>query len=173
MADKYDLEEELCEIISSLNKHDFELLKYIKDYLNKGSRDIYNAELEKEENNRRKYIDNISKKNRTNEFKLNYFRDRNIFLGEDKTIFWKDFSTFCNLPKLVTLNETMAFESYKDVDNKIYSNWNYYGKYFIKLEKCGILLMDYRTFLGTMNNMDISRFHLTTLGSALLKYINI
>ncbi len=173
MTDKYDLEEELCEIISTLNKHDFELLCCIKDYLNNGSRDVYKEELEKEEKSKIEYNNKISKNNSTSGYKLNYFRDRSIILGESKTIFWDDFASYCNLPKLITLNDTMLFESYNNNDEKTYSKWNYYGKSFIKLERCGILRMDYRTFLGTMNSMDISRFHLTTLGLEILKYIKI
>ena len=172
MADKYDLEEELCEILSSLNKHDFELLKYIKKFLKNGEKYTYHDEYEKNQYEKEKYA-NLGVEKDNAKYKKIHFQDRSVILGEDKTIFWNDFANYCKLPIEISLNNTMLFESYKDKSRSILSNWNFYGKSFIKLERCGILCLDYNTYLGTMNNMEISRFHLTILGLGLLKYINV
>ncbi len=165
MADKYDIEEELCEIILSLNKHDIELLKYIRKFLKTGDKTIYQKELKAKNNNMGYKADDRDD--------LFMFTDRNVILDKNRTIFWEDFATFCNLSKTITLNETMLLEKCENEANCVYHKWNFYGKSFIKLEKLGILSLDYHTFLGTMNNMEISRFHLTILGLELLKYIKI
>ena len=44
VQEKCEVEEELCEIISSLNKHDLDLIKYIKKYLKDGERLNYKRE---------------------------------------------------------------------------------------------------------------------------------
>ena len=177
MEEKYDLEEELCEILASLNKHDFELLKYIKTFLKNGDKYYYHEEVEKKQLEREKVEKEKeacqSAENNKDEFIKINFQDRSVLINEDKTIFWNDFSAFCKLPKNISLNNTMLFASYTNKDKLKYSNWNFYGKAFIKLEMYGILRLDYYNYLGTINNMEISRFHLTILGSELLKYIKI
>ncbi len=92
------------------------------------------------------------------------FQDRSVILDEERTIFWNDFSIYCGSPSQIPLNFTMLYECFNTNIDDGYSDWIFYGKSFIKLEKCGILQFDYKNTVGTLNNLDISRFHITILG---------
>ena len=184
VQEKCEVEEELCEIISSLNKHDLDLIKYIKKYLKDGERLNYkretkrlkdvtrkNAELEIE--NKKIEEENKNNPGRISKITMPLFRDRSVILDEERTIFWNDFSVYCGLSSRISLNFTMLYECYNTIIDDEYSDWIFYGKSFIKLEKCGILQLDYKNTLGTLTNLDISRFHITILGLFLLEYIDI
>lgn len=184
MQEECEVEEELCEIISSLNKHDLDLIKYIKKYLKDGERLNYkretkrlkdvtrkNAELEIE--NKKIEEENKNNPGRISKITMPLFRDRSVILDEERTIFWNDFSIYCGLSSRISLNFTMLYECYNTNIDDEYSDWIFYGKSFIKLEKCGILQLDYKNTLGTLTNLDISRFHITILGLFLLEYIDI
>lgn len=184
MQEKCEVKEELCEIISSLNKHDLDLIKYIKKYLRDGEGSNYKQEIKRlEESDKRnaeiemknKIIEEENKNNPEKISKLTIFpfRDRSIILDEKRTIFWNDFSIYCGFPNPIPLNFTMLYEYYDKNTTADYSDWIFYGKSFIKLERIGILQLDYKSTLGTINSLDISRFHITILGLVLLEYIEI
>ena len=190
MREECDIEEELCEILSSLNKHDLELLKMIKDYLDYGGKINYYREI--------KRLDDIKKRNKEIELenikieeenkkiqsepskgfhKISLITtpkiyDRSVVIDEQTTIFWQDFSNFCKLPVQTPLNYTMFYRCYENLYKEGYDNWIFYGKSFIKLEKNGVLQLDCRETPGTLNVLNISRFHITILGRELLKYID-
>lgn len=184
MQEKCETEEELCEIISLLNKHDLDLVKYIKKYLKNGRRLNYkqetkrldeiarkNAELEIE--NKKIEEENKNNPGRISKITMPPFQDRSVILDEERTIFWNDFSIYCGLPSQISLNFTMLYECCNTNTDDGYSDWIFYGKSFIKLEKCGVLQLDYKNTIGTLTNLDISRFHITILGLFLLEYIDI
>lgn len=184
MQEKCEMEEELCEIISLLNKHDLDLVKYIKKYLKNGKRLNYkretkrldeiarkNAELEIE--NKKIEEENKNNPGRISKITMPPFQDRSVILDEERTIFWNDFSIYCGLPSQIPLNFTMLYECCNTNTDDGYSDWIFYGKSFIKLEKCGVLQLDYKNTIGTLTNLDISRFHITILGLLLLEYIDI
>lgn len=167
--------EELCEIISQLNVNDFNTLSMIKDYLKSGTREKYNQkELEKKEDNLKILEENrkIEEDNKNNvEYKKltkKRFYDRNIIIGE-RTVFWKDFMDAFDLetPEMVFL---LLFETIDENDNKSI-DWAYITKSFIKLERLGIICLDNMSTLGTTNNMNIDRFHISLFGEMLLEYI--
>lgn len=189
MEEKYDIEEELCEILCSLNKHDLELLKMIKDYLNSGTRLNYVKEMNRLKNMRKKNKE-IEIENRKIEEENKKLKDepsngfhkislitmpplyeRSIIVDKNTTIFWRDFADFCMLPIQTPLNYTMFYGCYEYVPDEKYDSWMFYGKSFIKLEKNGVLQLDCRETPGTLNVLNISRFHITILGTELLKYI--
>ena len=139
MQEKCEIEEELCEIISSLNKHDLDLIKYIKKYLKDGERLNYKQETKRLEEVARKNanleIENkkIEEENKNNpgqipKITMPTFQDRSVILDEERTIFWNDFSIYCGLPSQIPLNFTMLYECYNtNIDDK-YSDWIFYGK---------------------------------------------
>lgn len=49
--------------------------------------------------------------------------------------------------------------------------WAYYVRSFIKLDRLGIIQLDYNSTLGTINSLNIDRFHITLFGEQLLNYI--
>lgn len=49
--------------------------------------------------------------------------------------------------------------------------WAYYVRSFIKLDRLGVLQLDYYSTLGAVNSLNVERFHLTLFGEKLLKYI--
>ena len=184
MQEKCEMEEELCEIISLLNKHDLDLVKHIKKYLKNGKRLNYKQETKRLDEIARKNVEleienkKIEEENKNNPGRISKitmppFQDRSVILDEERTIFWNDFSIYCGLPSQIPLNFTMLYECCNTNTDDGYSDWIFYGKSFIKLEKCGVLQLDYKNTIGTLTNLDISRFHITILGLFLLEYIDI
>lgn len=51
-------------------------------------------------------------------------------------------------------------------------NWAFYVRSFIKLDRLGVLQLDYYSTLGTVNSLNIERFHVTLFGEKLLEYIS-
>lgn len=90
MKKEYDDKETLCEIVNLLNKSDLKLLCMINDYIEKGSREYYEKNIEKN-----KKQDEEDK----NDSKHLYFKfkDRNLIVDDKNTIFWKDFEKYYEL----------------------------------------------------------------------------
>lgn len=182
-----DSKEEICEIISQLNKNDLITLQMIKEYRKNGSRDYYYQNIKKqkiiEENNKKIREENkmqelkneqIREENKKGKIKkleklmLPEYHDRNLRI-EDKTIFWKDFIKTFNL-EVQEMGLPLLFETI-DEKNNTSMDWAYIIRSFIKLESLGILNFDYLTTLGTSNNLNIDRFHISIFGEILLEYI--
>lgn len=191
MKEKFDVEEELCEIVASLNAHDLLLLKKIKDYLLYGNRLDFNKELKRikeeekeikrrqEENTRLEKINRVIEKENKNskDKKITYLilppmKSRSIMLDKNRTIFWGDFSNYCKLPSQIPLNITMLSMCNNTQKKDCYSEYIFYGKSFLKLEKAGALQLESINTMGTLNSLHIDRFHITFLGEFLLNYID-
>ena len=179
--------EEICEIISQLNKNDLITLQMIKEYRKNGSRDYYYQNIKKqeiiEENNKKIREENkmqelkneqIREENKKGKIKkleklmMPEYHDRNLRI-EDKTIFWKDFIKTFNL-EVQERGLPLLFETINE-KNETSMDWAYIIRSFIKLESLGILNFDYLTTLGTSNNLNIDRFHISIFGEMLLEYI--
>lgn len=164
MKEKIGIEEELCEIISKLNAHDLLLLQKIKGCINDNENLKYKEEMEKKQfGNKKEKEDNPNN--------LIKFVDRNIILDNKMTIFWKDFLKYMGVEFETELAYTMFIESYEITDPNDYCDWMFFGKSFLKLSQNGILQLDYVTTSGTINNLNIDRFHITIIGATLLHYI--
>lgn len=183
MSKESTFEEELFEIISSLNVSDLKVLKNIKHYMSSGTRKKYqksiirenyikklneeveiNNEIAKKENkkidtektHKIKYMEDIPK-----------FYEKNERFGE-YTIFWQDFAETLGLNADINISKLLLFDYY----NSDYSNWTYMARSFIKLEQLGVLEMEVATTLGTINSLNIDRFHLTNYCLAILSYLD-
>lgn len=169
--------EELCEAINQLNKNDIELLMKIKEYQLNGSREYYlenrkraskirekNARIEKEN----KIIEGKNQESKSKQIKMPTFEERNIDIGQN-TIFWEDFS---KLHKLHGGNiDTVLLIGGINSKGERTIKWAYIAKAFLKLERLGIIEIDYNNTLGTISNLNINRFHITLIGQKLLTYI--
>ena len=174
MNEESSVYEELCEILNSLNKNDLLLLKMIKKFMKYGEKRFYitselaNRKRGEEEKQRNAEIKEYNAK--TNEIKKLEVRysDRDVRIG-DKTIFWKDFSNYYN----VNVNEMgyMILAKGINEEKQLTMDWAYYVRSFIKLDRLGILQLDYYTTVGTINSLNIDRFHITLFGEQLLEYV--
>lgn len=174
MNEESSVYEELCEILNSLNKNDLLLLKMIKKFMKYGEKRFYitselaNRKRDEEEKQRNAEIKEYNAK--TNEIKKLEVRysDRDVRIG-DKTIFWKDFSNYYN----VNVNEMgyMILAKGINEEKQLTMDWAYYVRSFIKLDRLGILQLDYYTTVGTINSLNIDRFHITLFGEQLLEYV--
>lgn len=171
--------EEICEILMSLNVNDLNLLMMIKEYSINGIKKEYKINVEKEQelekHNKEIELENkeISEYNKSNKIKKierpKYY-DRNIRL-ENNTIFWNDFIETYKLKKC-KLTEILLYKTVND--NKEESmEWAYIARSFLKLEKLGIIQMEYINTFGTINSLNIDRFHINLFGYELLNYISI
>jgi len=67
---------------------------------------------------------------------------------------------------------TILFETVNERNEKS-MEWAYYTKSFIKLERLGVIQMDYVSTIGTINSLNIDRFHITLFGELLLNIYNL
>lgn len=183
MSKESTFEEDLFEIISSLNVSDLKVLKNIKDYMNNGIRESYQKSILREN-----YIKKLNKEvelnnemakrenkkiDEENKHRIKYIEDMPKFYEKNErfgeyTIFWKDFAETVGLNSNVTISKLLLFDYY----NSDYSNWTYMARSFIKLEKLGVLEMEITTTLGTVNSLNIDRFHLTNYCLSILSYLD-
>lgn len=176
MNDTNSTNEDLCEILSELNKHDLLLLEMIKSFMKYGEKKYYiSSELAKrnrleEERRNNEEIKEYNSKTKGIK-KLDFsFSDRDMRIG-NKTIFWKDFSEYYNI--------NVGEMGYMILDKGINENgektmsWAFYVRSFIKLDKLGVVQLDYYSTLGTVNSLNIERFHITLFGEKLLQYISL
>ena len=174
MSDTNSANEDLCEILSDLNKNDLLLLEMIKTFMKYGEKRYYISSVMIERNRveeREKENEEIREYNSKTKGikKLDFrFSDRDIRIG-NKTIFWKDFSKFYN----VNVGEMgyMILDKGINENGEKTMNWAYYVRSFIKLDRLGVLQLDYHSTLGTVNALNIERFHITLFGEKLLEYI--
>lgn len=174
MNEKNSEHEELCEILKDLNKNDLLLLEMIKKFIKYGEKRYYitseisrniRIEQETEENKKIKEYNKTTKG--IKKLDIN-FSDRDMRIGE-RTIFWKDFSNYYNVR--VSEMGYMILEKGINEKGEETMNWAYYARSFIKLDRLGIIQLDYIDTLGTINSLNIDRFHITLFGEKLLEYI--
>ena len=177
MKQENSIYEEICEIISSLNINDITLLKMIQEYKKDGVRDEFENNVKKikeqEEENKRidienKEIEEHNKTSRIKKVKGIKFYDRNFKMGED-TIFWKDFMKTYELD-CPELGFTLLYETTNENGERS-MHWAYWARSFLKLERLGIIQLDQINTVGTINSLNIDRFHITLFGLKLLTYI--
>lgn len=174
MNDTNSTNEDLCEILSDLNKNDLLLLEMIKTFMKYGEKRYYiSSEIIKrnrveKENKKNEEIREYNSKTKGIK-KLDFkFSDRDIRIG-NKTIFWKDFSKFYNI-KVGEMGYMILDKGINENGEKTMS-WAYYVRSFIKLDRLGVLQLDYYSTLGTVNSLNIERFHITLFGEKLLEYV--
>lgn len=171
MNDNNSVQEELCEVLSNLNKSDLTLLEMIKSFVTYGDKTYYNLKESERREEVKKQQQRLNYNNRTKEnsgyIKTNWV-DRNIII-DNKTIFWKDFSKHYGL----NVNEMgyMILMNGVHEDGQETMIWAYYVRAFVKLDRLGIIQLDYSNTLGTINALNIDRFHITLFGEQLLQYI--
>lgn len=177
MNQEHSIYEELCEIVSQLNQSDIKLLKMIQEYKQTGVRKYFklNEQNEKQQIEYNRKIDQenleIKKHNETSKIKkigLSKWVDRSVKVGEN-TIFWKDFAETYNL-SIPEMGLALLHEGTNE-DNGACTNWAYLVKSFLKLEKLGIIQMDYINTPGTISSLNVERFHITLFGEKLLEYV--
>lgn len=166
--------EELCEIVSNLNSNDIKTLKMIKTFLLTGEKDEFNKRVIKREREKierekeRKEIQeyNANENNKIKKLDFDFF-DRSLIL-ENITIFWKDFCSFCEYP-IVPLN-------YYSLGQVGLKSKKYDGKSLAlslqKIERLGLIQVDYLATLATISSQNIDRFHLNEIGRKLIEYID-
>lgn len=171
MKDTNSIQEELCEVLSSLNKSDLTLLEMIKSFNAYGEKKYFDekklARKETIKKLKEQQVKDNTTKNNSRYIKTNWV-DRDIII-DGKTIFWKDFSNHYELNVnemgyMILMNGVL--ESGKET-----MIWAYYVRSFIKLDRLGIIQLDYNSTLGTINSLNIDRFHITLFGEQLLNYI--
>lgn len=177
MNQEHSIYEELCEIVSQLNQSDIKLLKMIQEYKQTGVRKYFklNEQNEKQRIEYNRKIDQenleIKKYNETSKIKkieLSKWVDRSVKVGEN-TIFWKDFAETYNL-SIPEMGLALLYEGTNE-DNGTCTDWAYLVKSFLKLEKLGIIQMDYINTPGTISSLNVERFHITLFGEKLLEYV--
>ena len=174
MSDDNSPYEELCEILNSLNKNDLVLLEMIKSFIKYGDKSYYIERKTKNEDQSKKQKDydnnNQLESNGHYVYVGTFWCDRDLLI-DGQTFFWRDFSSHYEL----NVNE-MGYMILKNgtLDNGQETMiWAYYVRSFIKLDKLGILQLDYGSTLGTINSLNIDRFHVTLFGMKLLDYISL
>lgn len=174
MNEKNSEHEELCEILKDLNKNDLLLLEMIKKFIKYGERRYYitseisrNIRIEQEAEENKKIEEYNKTTKGIKKLDIN-FSDRDMRIGE-RTIFWKDFSNYYNVR--VSEMGYMILEKGINEKGEETMNWAYYARSFIKLDRLGIIQLDYIDTLGTINSLNIDRFHITLFGEKLLEYI--
>ena len=157
-------------IMSDTNSaNDLLLLEMIKTFMKYGEKRYYissemtkrnRVEERKKENEEIREYNSKTKGIKKLDFR---FSDRDIRIG-NKTIFWKDFSKFYN----VNVGEMgyMILDKGINENGEKTMNWAYYVRSFIKLDRLGVLQLDYHSTLGTVNALNIALF-----GEKLLEYI--
>lgn len=159
MKKNYKNGEEICEIISQLNVNDLNLMRKIKKYIDS----------EKQEN--KTFKQDEAKKSRENEggLKKIVFRDRNIILDDKYTIFWKEFERYYDL-KSGEMGLILLFKT-KNENGMESDEWARIGRAFLKLQNLGVLELECVNTVGTINVLNIDRFHITLFGREILEYI--
>ena len=174
MNENNSTQEELCEILNSLNKNDLILMEMISSFIKYGDKRYYiTSDLKKknqmiERIQQQKEIKEYNKKTKgIKKLDLNIY-ERDMRIGT-KTIFWKDFSNHYK----VNVEEMgyMILEKGTNEKGERTMNWAHYARSFIKLDRLGIIQLEYLNTIGTLNSMNIDRFHITLFGVELMKYI--
>ena len=176
MNQENSMHEEICEILSQLNKNDLILLSMINKYKKTGTRKYFFESIE----NKFKEDEAIDKKNQEidkynknttgiKQIKITKFNDRDPRFNTD-TIFWKDFAETFQV-KVQEMGH-MLLRQGTDCNGNLTMDWAFLVRAFIKLEKLGLIQMDCINTLGTINSLNIDRFHLTLFGQKLLYYID-
>ena len=187
MSNDNNKHDELCEIISQLNKSDLTLLQLIKEYQLNGDYKHYDKAKEKHNNQIKKYYEQKENeiKNRMNtqakeksgnglmrirKISSPVLVDRGMFF-EKNTIFWSDFKEYYNI--IVNELGTLLMMKGKDENNNDNDDLAYIAKSILKLQGAGLLELDFIDTIGNSNMLNIDRFHVTLIGQKILEYIEI
>ena len=164
MNQENTIHEEICEILSQLNKNDLIVLSMINFYRKNGENKYYYEHIEKNKENEQK--NNLSSLN----IKLIKFTDRdNIY--KTYTIFWKDFTEQFSV-STIEMGQMLLSEGIDENEN-FTMQWAFLARAFIKLERLGLIQMDIQNTLGTINFLNVDRFHITLFGHNLLYYVDL
>ena len=171
MNQENTIHEEICEILFQLNKNDLILLSMINFYRKNGENKYYCEHIEKnkeivDKTCHEKQQDDLSNQN----IKLIKFTDRDNIYKTD-TIFWKDFTEHFSV-STIEMGQMLLSEGI-DEDGNFTMQWAFLARAFIKLERLGLIQMDIQTTLGTINFLNIDRFHITLFGWNLLYYVDL
>lgn len=164
MNQENTIHEEICEILSQLNKNDLIALSMINFYRKNGENKYYYEHIEKNKENEQK--NNLSSLN----IKLIKFTDRDNIYKTD-TIFWKDFTEQFSV-STIEMGQMLLSEGIDENEN-FTMQWAFLARAFIKLERLGLIQMDIQNTLGTINFLNIDRFHITLFGHNLLYYVDL
>ena len=164
MNQENTIHEEICEILSQLNKNDLIALSMINFYRKNGENKYYYEHIEKNKENEQK--NNLSSLN----IKLIKFTDRDNIYKTD-TIFWKDFTEQFSV-STIEMGQMLLSEGI-DENGNFTMQWAFLARAFIKLERLGLIQMDIQNTLGTINFLNIDRFHITLFGHNLLYYVDL
>lgn len=159
MKKNYKNGEEICEIISQLNVNDLNLMKKIKNYIDS----------EKQESKLFKQDETLKSKENENGLKKIVFQDRNMILDDKYTIFWKEFERYYDL-KSGEMGLILLFKT-KNENGMESDEWARIGRSFLKLQNLGVLELECINTVGTINVLNIDRFHITLFGREILEYI--
>ncbi len=159
MKKNYKNGEEICEIISQLNVNDLNLMKKIKNYIDS----------EKQESKLFKQDEILKSKENESGLKKIVFQDRNMILDDKYTIFWKEFERYYDL-KSGEMGLILLFKT-KNENGMESDEWARIGRSFLKLQNLGVLELECINTVGTINVLNIDRFHITLFGREILEYI--
>ncbi len=159
MKKNYKNGEEICEIISQLNVNDLNLMKKIKNYIDN----------EKQESKLFKQDETLKSKENESGLKKIVFQDRNMIVDDKYTIFWKEFERYYDL-KSGEMGLILLFKT-KNENGMESDEWARIGRAFLKLQNLGVLEIECANTVGTINVLNIDRFHITLFGREILEYI--
>ncbi|MCD8129740.1 MAG: hypothetical protein LUE16_00430 [Lachnospiraceae bacterium] len=172
--DHHQMNEELCEILRDCNSFDMYLLQKFKEYLLKGSREEYNSKLElakKAAEDQNKREEEKSKGDKKSGFRSKVYYDRNVLYGR-YTIFWKDFMTILNVQNTVSASAMINKVCIMEDGSETY-DWAYLVRSLLKLQRLGVVEVEYHNTMGVVSQNNIDRFHVTLFGKKLLDHIEI
>lgn len=155
MAEEHDFAEEICEIVSELNRTDLEVLTK-----------IYAITTDEELNEKRKKeaqdkISNSSGK----------YRDRVYYLSR-RTIMWEDFMNIKRDDRVITFSDSLNYHLVNS-DGKDNYQIAMYSRSLLKLQNLGVIDMDAQAVLGASPINNVCQFHLTVFGVKLMQYVSI
>ena len=171
MSQENSIHEEICEILSQLNKNDLTLLSKINIYREKGKNRFLSEHLK---NNGERIVENYERADLPNDrgslLKRFEFSDRDNIYSYN-TIFWKDFTEMFNVSS-IEIGQMLLNEGVNEKGEPT-MYWAFLARSFIKLERLGLIQMDIQNTLGTINFLNVDRFHITLFGNKMLYYIDI
>ncbi|MCI8948800.1 MAG: hypothetical protein HFG49_02005 [Lachnospiraceae bacterium] len=97
--------------------------------------------------------------------------DRNVIYGSN-TIFWKDFTKFCNLKNVHGMGIILNEAGMREDGVEVYE-WAFLMRLLLKLQSKGVIQLEFISSLGTISQNNVDRFHVTLFGQNLLQHIKL
>lgn len=173
--DSSNMNEEICEIVSSFNAFDIELLLKIKDFITNGNKDSYNLAIEQKKEEPENFNDinistntSIPSKHKISLLPKMFF-DRNI-IYENNTIFWDDFCAYHKL-NVKDMGTMLNYPGEEIITKKTVYDWAFLIRSMLKLQNLGVIQVEFKSTLGSISTNNINRFHITLFGQELIKLI--